>query len=160
MYDLNHFCCKYFYNETLCEIGHWCREGKKVMCPAGSYGKDEGLSSSRCSGYCLPGYYCEKGSSVNDQHQCGSTKVYCPLGSASPTPTETGKYSYNSTADDKDETTTSYHFSWQRECEQGYYCVNGVKLQCPEGTYNNGTGMSDINHCKPCDEGKKQSFRI
>lgn len=43
--------------------------------------------------------------------------------------------------------------SWQHDCEEGYYCVNGKRFQCPEGTFNNKTGALNENDCMPCLEG-------
>ena len=42
-------------------------------------------------------------------------------------------------------------------CPQGYYCPEGTEdnwQQCPPGTYNNDTGLANIEECKPCPPGK------
>lgn len=52
-----------------------------------------------------------------------------------------------------DEKLKNATMSWQRECEEGFYCVDGMKLQCPKGTFNNDTGMSHISDCKSCQKG-------
>ena len=139
--------------------GHWCRGGKRFKCPSGSHGKKEGLDDSRCSGLCLPGFYCREGSTTNRQFPCGNQTVYCPIGSSYPKLTGRGMYSYNSSSSSlssdlhSKEVLTTSTMSWQHECERGYYCINGKRMQCPQGTYNNETGMSNENDCKPCLEG-------
>lgn len=134
--------------------------GEKHKCPAGSYGKEEGLSDNRCNGKCLPGFYCEEGSTSNTQFECGDASVHCPLGSASPKITEIGKYSYNSSSVIGDAKQAYATMSWQRLCEKGYYCVDGKKIQCPNGTFNDENGMSDIKHCRPCPRGEFTSYFV
>lgn len=134
--------------------------GYKHKCLSGSYGKDEGLSNSSCSGYCLPGYYCKEGSTSNIQFQCGNESVHCPIGSSSPKVTDIGKYSYNSSYPDDKSLTFSATMSWQRDCEVGFYCVNGKRLQCPEGTFNNITGSSTQDACKACQKGMYRKITL
>ncbi len=132
--------------------GYWCKNGSKRKCQAGYYGKDKGLSDSRCNGLCLPGFYCKEGSTSNTQFPCGSSSVHCPLGSSSPKITAKGKYSYNSSTA-VDEHLVNATMSWQIDCEKGYYCVDGKRYQCPGGTYNDKIGRNDIKHCLPCPKG-------
>ncbi len=117
---------------------------------------NEGLSDSRCSGLCLPGYYCESASTSNKQYPCGNETVHCPMGSSSPILTEKGKYSYNSSLDEDPKSIIST-MSWQKQCEEGYYCIGGKRFQCPEGTFSNATGMSSVDDCKPCRQGTNKN---
>jgi hypothetical protein len=42
-------------------------------------------------------------------------------------------------------------------CPTGHYCVAGTGLdwqQCPSGTYNNQTGLTALDECKPCPGGE------
>ncbi len=107
-----------------------------------------------CNGYCLPGYYCEEGSTSNKQFQCGNESVHCPIASSSPKLTDVGKYSYNSSYLGNDDNKAAFAtMSWQRDCEEGFYCIHGKRLQCPEGTFNNHTGSSTKEDCRPCKKG-------
>ena len=42
------------YEQILCEIGHWCRNGIREACPKGRYGAQRGLTSEACAP--LPSY--------------------------------------------------------------------------------------------------------
>ena len=44
--------------ERICPTGHYCVNGIKIACRAGTFGVSEGLSSDMCSGLCPLGYYC------------------------------------------------------------------------------------------------------
>lgn len=43
---------------------------------------------------CDPGYFCPPGSTSARAHPCGSGDLFCPRGSAFPTPVDTGHYTY------------------------------------------------------------------
>ena len=83
--------------------------------------------------------------------------MHCPIGSSSPTVTDVGKYSYNRSIPD-DVYLAFTTMSWQLDCEEGFYCVNGKRLQCPEGTFNNQTGSSTKDDCKLCQKGMYNMF--
>lgn len=40
-------------------------------------------------------------------------------------------------------------------CPVGHYCPNATTTpqQCSAGTYNNGTGKTDVSDCEPCTPG-------
>ena len=46
-------------------MGHYCPAGStsatEVPCPIGTYGDEEGLTNSSCSGLCKTNNYCERG---------------------------------------------------------------------------------------------------
>jgi hypothetical protein len=44
----------------LCEKGFYCLNERKEPCPGGTYGNQDGLTSSNCSNYCPGGFYCPK----------------------------------------------------------------------------------------------------
>ena len=50
-----------------CPIGSYCVNGVRKVCPAGKYGRTKGLTTSKCSGKCLKGYYCPQESSYPSQ---------------------------------------------------------------------------------------------
>jgi len=43
--------------------------------------------------------------------------------------------------------------SREKVCEPGYYCTNGIKYQCPEGTFNSEHGVDNIDGCVECEIG-------
>lgn len=77
---------QYRLAEILCDVGHYCKNGEKIMCPIGSYGNTVGLQTSLCSGECEAGTYCHLGT-INPiicpiGYYCpdGRTKIICPAG--------------------------------------------------------------------------------
>lgn len=63
--------------------------------------------------------------------------MFCPAGSASPTLVSKGYYSAGGT------TMTA---SFQMICEEGFFCVDGVKYPCPSGSFGARTGLTGINN--------------
>lgn len=57
--------------EAICEPGHWCEEGLRHLCEAGSFGEEFGLTRRNCSGSCNPGFLCEAGSVSPEERPCG-----------------------------------------------------------------------------------------
>ena len=78
--------------QKICESGHFCKNGVKRSCPAGTYGEMEGLSTFECSGICAAGYYCPPASTSAQERQCGAADFWCPDGSALPTHAAEGFY--------------------------------------------------------------------
>jgi hypothetical protein len=65
-----------------------------------------------------------------------------------------GKYSFNSSlVKHGDYKMRDGTMSWQRLCEEGYYCTGGEKYPCPEGTFGNKRGISNQSSCKDCRQG-------
>ena len=114
--------------QSLCPIGSYCNLGVKHPCPAGTYGSSEGLTTSQCSGMCEAGYYCPAGSTSATANDCGSADKYCPAGSGSPIDVSEGYYS-------GPEDSNEANRSEQTICPAGSYCIDGVKNECPAGTY-------------------------
>jgi len=136
--------------ERKCPLGRFCVGGVSYLCPGGTFGGQVGLSNERCSGECLPGYFCPSGSSSNMQHKCGNATVFCPPASAYPLKAKDGHYTVQ-LMDDNGLHQTAYK---QILCEKGYFCRSGVKKQCPPGSYGwvNGASAED-DACKLCKEG-------
>lgn len=44
-------------DQRICEKGSYCISGVKRLCPAGTYGSSEGLSTAACTAPCPAGYY-------------------------------------------------------------------------------------------------------
>lgn len=171
---------------ALCPLGHYCPEGSvsPILCPSGYFGNSTGLTDISCSSedcwtggcnkksnLCWEGYFCPEGSVRGDQRQCGSTDKYCPRGSSLPLPVTPGYYSINTIttassaaapenafADQRGLTQTD-----QRICEEGSFCVDGVKSKCPPGFYGAEKGLmtsSCSGLCGPgfyCPEGSTNS---
>lgn len=77
--------------------------------------------------------------------------MFCPIGSKETTLVAKGYYSYNSSlVEPDDEWMHNATMSWQRVCEIGYYCENGVRYQCPAGTFGYRAGMNSESGCLPC----------
>ena len=147
-------------SEIPCAPGKYCRQGMKHNCPAGSYGRRKGLKDDMCDGACLPGFYCKEPSTSNTQNACGDRRYYCPHGASNPIQVTSGYFSYNSSL----EYTSSHQYghpsfdfgvtmSWQKECDEGHYCKDGVRYECPAGTYGNRVGMKSKDECLSCRRG-------
>jgi hypothetical protein len=146
-------------SQIVCPQGSYCKSGVKKKCPSGSYGQTNGLSDERCDGKCLPGFYCPLGSISNRQDPCGDRSMFCPLGSKEPKKVSIGFYSYNSTlVESGDIRMQNATMSWQKKCEHGHFCEDGVRYQCPAGTFGYQEGMSSKNDCLQCRRGTCSSL--
>ena len=132
-------------NETMsaqkvCEPGFWCKSGVMHQCPEGTWSNNYGMRDPTDCGSCEPGYYCplypQRASTDPMRHECGRVDLYCPLGSFVPTNVTVGHYTYG--GDERNTTRVG-----ETECEEGYYCKNGVKRICQAGIYGGKKGMTD-----------------
>ncbi|DAZ95639.1 TPA: hypothetical protein N0F65_002268 [Lagenidium giganteum] len=57
-------------DQTICPPGSYCTGGVAYLCPAGTYGDKQGLSTPACSGWCQDGYICPEGSTSVTQSPC------------------------------------------------------------------------------------------
>jgi len=144
----------------LCALGHFCVEGSvsytQERCPAGRYGDVRGLKtdgcSLKCSGLfceqtvCAPGFYCPLASTHAEMNRCGGNHVFCPAGSAEPTPVTVGYYTVGNTPSSR---------VAQIPCEPGWYCEAGlgVRQPCPAGKYGSLSGLSTSECSGDCQEG-------
>lgn len=135
-------------NQKVCEPGFFCIDGVKIPCPAGRYGKTYGLSSKTCDAACDEGYYCPEQSTSPQEYPCNGTNLFCPFGSHVPKTVQTGYYTLDRTGqyleDIDGHTTVQFHSStrsWEKRCEPGHYCVNGVKYMCKRGYWGSEFGM-------------------
>ena len=110
-----------------CPLGHWCPLGTAdpIPCPAGTYGAEEGLSTSACSGRCPKGSYCGIATVFPDNCLAGfygnMTGLHAPTCSGA--------------------------------CDAGYICMAGSispqQYACPAGQYNSVPGSSSCSDCSP-----------
>lgn len=143
-----------------CPSGHFCFNNTKIPCPAGFFGKREGLSDPECEGRCQAGYYCPEGSTSATEAECGSTKLYCPTGSIAPLPVPQGYFSYLESslinADNLVATSGIGHESTRSSiflCSLGHFCVDGVMHPCPRGSFGSHRGLFNSNCSSMCPEG-------
>ena len=121
------------HSQTICEVGTYCRKGIRFPCPAGKYSNQTG-SNSCLSNYCEEGYFCPAESISPRQKPCGSPAFYCPIGSAEPLKVPQGFYSKGGNPITR---------TGKAICEPGFYCLgDGIKRQCPAGTFGSSFGLS------------------
>ena len=148
-----------------CAAGHYCppasTSATEVECPSGTFGNSTGLTTDSCDGPCPRGYFCPNATSDPRAHPCaelelaetiknngeiviegdadasdlanGAGAVYCPQGSGAPIRATTGYY----TAGGNPRTRSS-----EIICSTGSYCEDGVKVECPPGTYQSEEGAA------------------
>ena len=141
---------------AICPVGHWCSKGSRNACPKGSYGKEPGLRTIECSGKCkqgyqcppgstsgndanskcLGGYYCSGSTSSTTEFACGGPSKYCPPGSE--VAQDVQDFYYSSPIED-----SALLRSAERECENGYKCVGGVRSDCSDTN----SGDAALNYC-------------
>jgi hypothetical protein len=134
-----------------CEPGFYCVDGKKFLCPEGTYGDAISLNSSRCSGPCPPGFFCPSGTVHSYSHMCGDASVFCPESSSSPHNVSLGYYTVDAVGSDEPAAATTR--VRQVVCPRGHYCEGGIKYLCPGGTYGSAEGQSSSICSGVCPEG-------
>lgn len=111
-------------------------------CPVGMYANHTllGGPSDTCScEVCDAGYYCV----ADTRFVCGASFSFCPANSSLPMAVRDGYYS---TGSDTELTRTG-----EAVCPPGSFCVNGVRFQCPPGSWSAGQESSPA--CRPCNAG-------
>ena len=131
---------------SICPLGSYCISGVRSFCPAGFFGDSYGLFSKNCSGLCLHGYLCPRGTVSPRSHDCGNSSVYCPTGSYVPTPVSSGYYSGPIYLNPKN------RFQ-QWICPVGHYCIDGESRLCDGGHFGNSTGLSSSSCSGLCRSG-------
>ena len=133
------------------------RSSAAIPCPAGRYNDEVGQISCK---ECEAGYYCTEASVSPRNLACGNASYYCPPSSGWPTPVDSGYYTIGPKSEPEqlqDDNDAHIRYS-QILCERGYYCVHGVRYECPKGYYGGETGLTDSScsgKCTPgyiCDE--------
>ena len=116
------------------------------------------MTSSNCSGTCSAGYYCPQGSLSAFQQECGSPNYYCPEGTHERLAVTPGYYTIFTTTEvgqglDRIAHTLAKTTSSQILCEEGYFCIRGIRYLCPPGTYGNQTGLTSNQCTNICPKG-------
>lgn len=119
------------------------------------------------TGGCSSGFYCTQRVNItNPQPGVPHTGIggkcsagnECPENSTFPSPCPPGKYAPNEGLASCIECPAGYYCENSTVvpiiCPTGYICPAGTEFAsqnaCPEGTFNNDTGASNITSCKPC----------
>ena len=131
--------------EFPCEIGYFCINGIRYPCPPGTYGDKKLETRPTCSGLCSAGYWCGSASTKPTQHKCGGTNAYCPMGSSVPSYVTKGHF----TNEHKHPMTRDL----QSMCPPGYYCVGGIRIECPAGRFGASSGLHHSECDGLCSEG-------
>ena len=108
-----------------------------LPCPAGNFGNASGLVSQHCSGECAEGCFCPAGSVTSCPFRCGSIDRFCPKGSAAPVLAGSG-YRTVDAAGNGNATDTEISLAMRVQavpCAMGHYCIDGLQVQCPQGTF-------------------------
>ncbi|KAF0738163.1 hypothetical protein Ae201684_006141 [Aphanomyces euteiches] len=117
-----------------CEIGYYCVHGQRYPCPGGRYGSIARETNPLCTGLCRRGFYCPPNSTSPTQILCGGSNLICRTGSAAPIQVSPGYYSGSDTT--RSDAVNRETMRWfQRPCDPGFYCQNGVQYPCPAGTF-------------------------
>ncbi|PIK41162.1 hypothetical protein BSL78_21986 [Apostichopus japonicus] len=163
-----HYCIEGSEYETMCPPGtyqpsYWAKNITYCLdCLAGKYCNDSGLSQPE--GKCDPGFYCPGGQTVSNpnEYRC-QEGYYCPLGSPGETPCPAGWYQDQDGQPDCKECLPGFYCDDTNGpvvnytlyiCPEGHYCPNGTQAatqyECPIGTFNNITGLTEEEECSPC----------
>lgn len=167
-----------------CPRGFFCLSGavEATACPAGTFGREEGLRASAECSACPAGYFCPEGTTDYLQYPC-PPHHFCPGGVAGVTsdlsaagikasisnPDEyacpTGTFSFRSRiTQSSDCYPCSAGFicpnagSPPAICPSGFYCPQtslprSVGITCPPGTYSSLSGLSSATQCTVCPAG-------
>eukprot|EP00943_MAST-04B_sp_MAST-4B-sp1_P009257 g9257.t1 len=109
------------------------------------YGKSYGLKNSECSGPCKASYYCPLASVKENAAPCGSTNLFCPMGSARPLTVHSGYYTAGGNENQR---------SKEIKCELGFWCDNlGQRHECAAGRYGAASGLNNSNCTGICSPG-------
>ncbi|KAH7489081.1 uncharacterized protein KRP23_3019 [Phytophthora ramorum] len=112
-----------------CEPGHYCVDGERHACPAGTFGNKAGLTTTDCSGLCAAVYYCPEGSIVAQAVACATSAAFCPQGSALPTATAEGYCAVS------EHSPAGARWISQRTAKAGEFAWRGTCYPCPAGAF-------------------------
>jgi hypothetical protein len=118
-----------------CPRGFYCPSGSDagIPCPLGSFGAHAMLEDIEDCTPCTGGFFCDALGAWSPKGPCDAGFVcYSGAYTSNPRDGETGE-----------------------ECPPGGFCPSGSALStpCPAGTFNNVTGSSTEQDCKPCTPG-------
>jgi hypothetical protein len=128
-------------------------EGQCLPCPRGTFGALPGVTNSSCSGACSGGYLCAEGSTTADPTLCGSAKYYCSPGAEKRELVPLGHYSTPLPEAPSSSLWSERVRSGSAQCEAGYFCKEGVRLECPPGRFGISEGLSSEDCSGSCPVG-------
>ncbi|POM58887.1 hypothetical protein PHPALM_36409 [Phytophthora palmivora] len=131
-------------DQHICEKGSYCIGGVKRLCPAGTYGASEGLSTAACTAPCPVGFYCPTGTADYSLFPCMQRTSFCRLGSSIPIAVDAGYFTVATQAGLRTDETI---------CPIGSYCIGGVQRLCPESTYGSTPGLTSTTCSGKCQSG-------
>ena len=147
-----------------CHEGKYCLGQTEIYATDGNYLlpighpdfvgiPDDLYDSNTKATMCDAGYYCELNSPSSRQYKCGGSNKFCPSGSFAPTFVSEGYYTVGGGPGVNDESGSEETRHSQKECPQGHYCINGIRIECPKGKYGTTTGLSTSECDGDCDPG-------
>lgn len=110
--------------QQICEVGHFCSGGDMKTCPKGHYCNATGMKKPLV---------------------CGSSTVYCPLGSILPTPISEGFYSIGGSSNATREEQTL--------APKNHFAKDGMLFECPGGHWGNASGLFSDECSGICEAG-------
>ncbi|OAF70026.1 hypothetical protein A3Q56_02216, partial [Intoshia linei] len=118
---------------VICPKGHYCPAGSSrgIKCPTGTYSSQTGLKLVTECTDCDSGKYCMKMGLISPEGNC-SPSHWCKTKSTYATP-------------------RSENFGIL--CPIGQYCVSGIPINCPKGSYMKVTGAKSLSECTACTPG-------
>ena len=134
--------------------GRYALEGaaQPTDCPAGRFGSRSGLTGSTCEGPCAAGYWCPARSTSASARACGGSDVFCPIGSAAPTPVRRGFYSVDA-AGSASAASGARTQAREVRCAAGWACEAGARRACAAGRYADRAEVATFACSGPCAAG-------
>lgn len=136
-------------NRIICPTGSYCTDGIRNICPSGSYNNTTGNTGINSCMICPAGSFCADGINqicgISTWSDAGAS--YCQYRDKVPP-----GYHYDQSYFGGDYKNDTKHV--KIECDPGYYCINGLRRECPINTWSE--ALESSSSCKQmrlCPEG-------
>jgi len=156
-----------FHPDYSCPAGHYCLIGSTAgtKCPTGTYNPFAGKGALTDCIQVPAGYYADTEGTVSIDTNVCPAGYYCLAGAtdAKTNPCPAGFYSGikgGTQLADCGICPAGYYCGKNTvtpiDCPQGYYCVEGISdpVKCPKGYYGANKGLSAIEFCTICPQGR------